>query len=159
MNLTSGTRTSSGLWSSTDIVPTTLPVDLPTDTWRTILRTIVPVTAGDLLDIDARARFTNDCGYTIGVGHHLWAYDCDSGQGTAGPWWKIGPSSGDNVDPQRHHLPIHNSTVHEIPPDWPEGHRIVIALRADAHSTVWKAGNTLTVDQLGILTVRRWSAI
>ncbi|MEU5660066.1 hypothetical protein ABZ802_31285 [Streptomyces sp. NPDC047737] len=157
MNVTSTPRIPSGLWSSTDVVPTTIPVDLPTDTWRTILRVTVPVTAGDLLDVDTRARFTNDCGYNIGVGHHLWAYDCDTGLGTAGPWWRIGSSSGDNVDPQRHHLPIHNSTVYEVPGDWPEGHRIVIVLRADAHSTAARSGDKLTVDPLGIITVRRWS--
>jgi len=146
------------LHSTDEVVATTLPVDLPTDTWRTMLRIVVPVVPGDVLDVDARARVTNDCGYVIGVGWHLWAYDTDSGLGSAGPWWRIGPSSGDNVIPQRHHLPLSTTSVYTVPADWPAGHRITIALRADAHSTAWVAGDALTVDPLGVLTVRRWSA-
>ncbi|MCP3820055.1 hypothetical protein NLX86_18740 [Streptomyces sp. A3M-1-3] len=146
-----------GLYSTDEVVATTLPVDLPVDTWRTMLRVVVPAAAGDLLDVDARARVTNDVGYNVGVGWHLWAYDTDSGQGTAGPWWKLAPSSGDNVDPARHHMPLHITAVHQVPADWPAGHRITVVLRADAHSTAWQSGDTLTVDPLGVLTVRRWT--
>lgn len=146
------------LHATSEVVAKNLPVDLPTTTWRTMLRAVVPVAAGDLLDVTAWARVTNDCGYTVGVGWHLWAYDADSGQGTAGDWWRISLSCGDNVDKARHHMPLAISTIHEVPADWPEGHRIVVVLRADAHSTAWQKGDALTVDPLGHLIVRRWSA-
>jgi hypothetical protein len=145
--------------STDEVVPSSLPVDLSSNTPRTMLRLIVPAAAGDLLDIDGRARVTNDCGYVVGVGYHLWAYDVDSGQGSSGPWWRISPYNGDNVEPKRHHMPLHVTTVYQVPSDWPAGHRIVVVLRADAHSTAWQAGDTLAVDQAyGVLTVRRWSA-
>jgi hypothetical protein len=147
-----------GLFATDEVIAATLPVDLASDTYRTMLRVVVPAAAGDLLDVDARARVTNDVGYTVGIGYHLWAYDADSGQGTAGPWWRIGSLNGDNVFSPRHHMPLHTSTVYQVPADWPAGHRIVVVLRADAHSTAWKAGDTITVDQLyGQLTVRRWT--
>jgi hypothetical protein len=144
--------------STDEVVPSTIPVDLSSNTPRTMLRIVVPVATGDLLDVDARARVTNDVGYVIGVGYHLWAYDVDSGQGSSGPWWRIGPLNGDNVEPKRHHMPLHTSTVYRVPEDWPPGHRITVVLRADAHSTAWQAGDTITVDRAyGVLTVRRWT--
>lgn len=157
--------TLAGIYATDEVVAATLPVDLATDTWRTMIRQIVPVEPGDVLDIQAWARVTNDTGksrnepgYTVGVGWHVWAYDCDSGQGTAGPWWRISPYCGDNVDRTRHHMPLHISTVYTVPDDWPDGHRIVIVLRADAHSTAWVAGDTLTVDKdYGHLKVRRYA--
>lgn len=140
-----------------EVVPATLPVDLAADTWRTLLRLVVPVAPGDRLDISARARVTNDTTYTIGVGWHLWIYDADSGQGTAGTWWKIAPSCGDNVSKDRHHMPLLIDTLHTVPDDWPPGHRAVVVLRADAHSTAWRSGDTLTVDkEYGELIVRPW---
>jgi hypothetical protein len=146
------------IYGTDEVVAATIPVDLSSTTYRTMMRLIVPVVAGDLLDVDGRARVTNNCGYNIGVGYHLWAYDVDSGQGSSGPWWRISPYNGDNVDPQRHHMPLHISTLYQVPSDWPAGHRIVVVLRADAHSTAWESGDTLTVDQAyGYLTVRRWS--
>jgi hypothetical protein len=152
------------LHATDEVTASTLPVDLPVDTWRTMLRLVVPVDAGDVLDVHGWARVTNDTGrdrgepgYTVGVGYHLWAYDADSGQGTAGPWWRISPLKGDNVTRARHHMPLDISTVYQVPADWPAGHRIVVVLRADAHSTAWVKGDTLTVDQsYGHLTVRRW---
>lgn len=163
--LTRSSLTLASLHAPDEVVAATLPVDLATDTWRTMLRLIVPAAAGDLLDAHGWARVTNDTGvdrgepgYTVGVGYHLWAYDCDSGFGAAGPWWKISPSCGDNVTRARHHMPLAISTVYEVPADWPDGHRIVVVLRADAHSTAWVAGDTLTVDQeYGQMTVRRWT--
>lgn len=147
-----------GLYATDEVVAASLPVDLATDTWRTMMRVVVPVAAGDLLDVSARARVTNDLPYTVGVGWHLWAYDVDSGQGSSGPWWRISTSSGDNVFSPRHHMPLHITTVYQVPEDWPGGHRITVVLRADAHSTAWQAGDTITVDQgYGQLTVRRWS--
>lgn len=154
-----------GEWGTDEITASTLPVDLATDTWRTMSRLIIPVTAGDVLAVNARARVTNDTGinrgepgYTVGVGYHLWAYDLDSGLGTAGTWWRISSWNGDNVTRARHHMPLHVTTTYRVPPDWPAGHRIVVVLRADAHSTAWVAGDTLTVDrEYGHLQVRRWT--
>ncbi|MFF9205152.1 hypothetical protein ACF1AE_25690 [Streptomyces sp. NPDC014986] len=148
-----------------EVAAATLPIDLSTSTYRTMLRLVVPAAAGDVLDITAWARVTNDTGkdrndpgYTVGVGWHLWAYDCDSGQGSAGPWWRISPSNGDNVTRVRHHMPMAISTVYAVPDDWPTGHRIVVVLRADAHSTAWVEGDTLTVDRAyGELIVRPWT--
>jgi hypothetical protein len=128
-----GPLTLAGIHSTDEVVAKTLPVDLPTDTYRTMLRVVVPVTAGDILDVEGWARVTNDtgvsrgvAGYTVGVGYHLWMYDVDNGPVSAA--------------------------------DWPEGHRMVVVLRADAHSTAWVAGDTLTVDRdYGQLTARRWT--
>jgi hypothetical protein len=146
------------LHSDDDVVATTIPVDLSTTTYRTMLRVIAPVEPGDVLDVAGRARVTNNVGYNVGVGYHLWAYDVDSGQGSAGPWWRISSYNGDNVDPQRHHMPLHSSTVYQVPDTWPTGHRIVVVLRADAHSTAWESGDTLVVDQeYGLLVVRKWA--
>lgn len=163
-SLSLGPLAITGLFSTTEVVPTTLPVDLSTSTWRTMMRQVVPVAAGDILDISCWARVTNDLGYTVGVGWHLWAYDCDNGLGTAGTWWKISPSLGDNVTSTRHHMPLHIGVVHQVPADWPvdpdtgNPHRIVVVLRADAHSTAAVDGDTLTVDQTyGYLAVRRYT--
>ncbi|MET8841440.1 hypothetical protein ABZW67_15270 [Streptomyces rubiginosohelvolus] len=153
--------------STREVVAETLPVDLPVNTWRTMLRLVVPVCAGDWLDVHGWARVTNDtgrdrgdAGYTVGVGWHLWAYDVDDGKGAArteADWRRISPLKGDNVTRQRHHMPMDISTLYQVPADWPEGHRMVVVLRADAHSTAWKAGDTLTVDrEYGELVVRPW---
>lgn len=149
------------LYSTNEVAATTLPIG----TWagqayRTMLRAIVPVAAGDVLDVDGWSRPTNNAAlprYTVGVTYGLWAYDVDNGLGSAGTWWHIGPECGDNVSADRHHLPIALTSVYAVPDDWPAGHRIVIVLRADAASTAARAGDALTADPLGTLTVRRWT--
>lgn len=146
---------------STDEV-TAVTTGLPVGTWagqnyRTMLRVVVPVAAGDVLDINGWARCTNNVGYTVGIEYGLWQYDADNGQGSSGTWTLTGPQCGDNVDPTRHHMPLAIADVYPIPPDWPEGHRIVIVLRADAASTAAQSGDKVTVDPLGTLTVRRWT--
>ncbi|GGV37324.1 hypothetical protein GCM10010293_41090 [Streptomyces griseoflavus] len=124
-----------------------IPVDLSSTSYRTLYRVVLgAVTPGDMLRIDADARVTNNCGYTIGVGWHLWMYDYNNPLKTNGPWWRISHLMGDNVDRTRHHMPLHISTLYRMPDDWPAGHRPVIVLRADAHSTAWQSGDTLTVD-------------
>ncbi|MEV0884761.1 hypothetical protein AB0J03_13095 [Streptomyces microflavus] len=157
-----------GFHSTNEVVPDHLPVDLSPATWRTIMRVVVPVAAGDLLDVDAWFKVTNDIrpvAYPVGVGAHLWAYDCDSGQGTAGPWWRLDPDAGSvgmNVDRDLHHLTLPLAVPYRVPADWPDGHRLVVVLRADAHSTAWDrdgdglAQDWLTVDPCGRLTVRRY---
>ncbi|WP_416976729.1 hypothetical protein [Streptomyces sp. T028] len=146
-----------GITATDQVVATTLPVDQASDTYRTMLRQVVPVDAGDLLDIEAWARITNETGYVVGIGWHVWAYDVDSGLGSSGPWTRISPIDGDNVDPPRHHMPLAIDTIYQVPADWPTSHRITVVLRADAHSTAAVSGDTVTVDQdYGHLTVRRW---
>ncbi|MEU3654459.1 hypothetical protein AB0E67_16820 [Streptomyces sp. NPDC032161] len=156
-----------GLHATDECAATALPVDLSSETWRTVLRTVVPVNPGDVLDVDACARVTNDTGrsrgkpgYTVGIGYHLWAYDVDAPGGSSSDTWRrISTLNGDNVDRTRHHMPLHTSTVYTVPEDWPTGHRIVVVLRVDAHSTAWVAGDTITVDSgYAQMTVRRYTA-
>lgn len=138
---------------------TAVPVDLASDTYRTLYRVVMGgVAPGDTLDISADARVSNGCGYTIGVGWHLWMYSYSNPLRISGPWWRISHLMGDNVDSTRHHMPLHISTLYRMPDDWPPGDRPVIVLRADAHSTAWRSGDTLTVDAgYGQLIVRRWA--
>ncbi|WP_405413943.1 hypothetical protein [Streptomyces rubiginosohelvolus] len=153
--------------ASDQLVTAAIPVDLRSDTYKLLYRVVTgPLSPGDRLDISADARVTNDVGvpggtrYTIGVGSHLWAYSYTDPARSSGPWWRISHLMGDNVDPTRHHMPLHISCVYTVPDDWPPGHRMVICLRADAHSTAWaKNGgdDTLTVDTgYGQLVVRPW---
>ena len=137
-----------------------IPVDLPSNTYRTLYRVVLGgVEPGDYLDVDADARVTNNCGYNIGVGWHLWMYSYTNPLKTQGPWWRISAFSGENVTPDMHHIPLHISTLYRMPADWPSGHRPVIVLRADAHSTAWQPGDTLDVDAgYGQLIVRRYTA-
>jgi hypothetical protein len=149
-----------GIYATDEVPATTLPIGTgPGQGYRTLLRVIIPVEPGDLLDVSGRARVTNDTApsYTVGIGYHLWQYDCDDGQGSAGVWTRISSLCGDNVDHDRHHMPLATDTVYTAPPDWPAGHRMVIVLRGDAMST--KAdGQKITVDQAyGQLTVRRYA--
>ncbi|MGW0785745.1 hypothetical protein [Streptomyces sp. NPDC002913] len=151
-----------GIYSTNELVPTTLRVDLSTATWATMLRVVAPVAAGDLLDIDGWFKVTNDLGYNVGVGAHLWAYDVDDGAPVPRPpesWWRLDDagSVGMNVTPDMHHLTLPAALPYQVPDTWPTGHRITIALRADAHSTAWKPGHSLTVDPCGRLTVRRYA--
>lgn len=163
--------TLAGLYSTTEVVATALSGGLPVTATagaqrRMLSRLIVPVDAGDVLDVDGRQRVTNDVGrdggtrYTVGVSYYLGAYDLDDGVAYGDKTWvQLGPSNGDNVTVDRHHMPMHLSAVWQVPADWPAGHRIVVAFRADAASTQWAAnGGTdhVTVDNLGALTVRRW---
>lgn len=149
----------SGTLALGQLESTAIPVDLPSDTYRTLYRVVMGgVNPGDILDIDADARVTNNCGYNIGVGWHLWMYSYTNPLRISGPWWRISAFSGENVTPDMHHMPLHISTLYRMPDDWPPGHRPVVILRADAHSTAWKPGHTLNVDAgYGQLIVRRWS--
>ncbi|MFF8100196.1 hypothetical protein ACF07S_10530 [Streptomyces sp. NPDC016640] len=152
--------TLTGVYATDEVPASTLPIGTgPAQGYRTLLRVVVPVTAGDVLDVIGRARVTNDTdpGYTVGVGYHLWAYDADSGQGSSGPWTRISSYCGDNVDRTRHHMPLIVDTVYTVPDDWPTGHRIVVVLRGDAMSTR-ADGQSITVDKAyGQLTVRRYT--
>ncbi|MEH0442435.1 hypothetical protein QA811_01870 [Streptomyces sp. B21-102] len=140
---------------------TAIPVDLSSSSYRTLYRIVLGgADPGDVLDIDADARVTNNCGYNIGVAWHLWIYSYTNPLKTNGPWWRISAFSGENVTPDMHHMPLHISTLYRMPADWPPGDRPVIVMRADAHSTAWNSnggGDTLDVDAgYGQLIVRQW---
>lgn len=114
-----------------------------------VLRASVPVSAGDTLDVSGYFRVTNELPANVGVAGHLWAVDIDSEAPRA---WRIGPSTGDNVDRARHHMPITLDTVYTVPRDWPEGDRMLIVMKADAHSTA--TNGEIDVDANGNLIIR-----
>jgi hypothetical protein len=121
-----------------------------------LMRLIVPwgLTAGDILRVGARSRVTNDEGYNIGVGYHLHAFVVGQSTGT---WWKISDFNGDNVDAQRHHMPLHCSGVWQVPPEWPAGAQAAIVYKGDAHSTAWTPDDEIIVDNgYCELTVEVW---
>lgn len=160
--------TLAGLHTTRQVVGTQLPVGGKAGLQkRMVARLIIPVQAGDLLDIEGRQRVTNDLGrqpgqtrYTVGVGYWLDSYNVDDGVAYASKTWtRLGSLNGDNVSPDRHHMPLHLHDVYEVPAGWPDGHRMVVVFRADAHSTKWavNGGNDkVTVDDYGVLTVRRY---
>ncbi|NND03519.1 MAG: hypothetical protein HKN91_12105 [Acidimicrobiia bacterium] len=119
------------------------------DGFEVVLNAPIPVSSGDTLDVSGYFRVTNDLGVNVGVAGHLWAYDLDGDRATQ---WRIGPATGDNVDGARHHMPITLDTVYTVPADWPEGHRMMVAMKADAHSTA--TNGFVTVDGNGNLIVR-----
>ncbi|MEV4000989.1 hypothetical protein [Actinomadura sp. NPDC049753] len=147
------------LYADDAVVASTIPVDLSPDTPVRTMRVVVPVAAGDVLDVTAEGRVTNDLAYNVGIGSRLQWYDVDDGIAWphAWPWTTIGTPTGDNVDPQRHHMPLTLTRAYTVPADWPAGHRMVINLMVDAHSTAWRSGNTITVDAYGALIVRKWA--
>lgn len=153
------------LYSSSDIVPSAAPVKTVPGTFSTVLRKVIQAAPGDVLDVNGWFKVTNDLGYNVGVGAHLWQYELDNGLGSAGEWKRLDPehgSVGTNVTPDIHHLTTHIHVVYEVPADWPADeetgvyHRMTVALRLDAHSTAAQAGHQLTVDPYGRLTVRRY---
>lgn len=143
-----------------------LPVDGVGAYQRTMARLVVPVVAGDVLDIEGRQRVTNNIGpneYTAGIGYWFDGYDLDDGVPSGDPakvWTRIGSLNGENVDRDLlHHLPIHLHDVYQVPTSWPEGHRMVVSFRACAASTAWmRNGGTdkISVDDYGVLTVRHY---
>ena len=119
------------------------------DGFTDMLTTDVDVNPGDTLDVSSYFRVTNDLVKTVGVGAHLWAFNADQPGSTP---FRISPSTGDNVDPARHHMPIVLQTVYVVPDDWPPGDAMTIVFKADAHSTT--AVGDLDVDANGNLIVR-----
>lgn len=160
-----------GFYSTDQVVPADLVVDLSTTTWKTVMRVVIgepPTSAdpgvqpGDLLKIHTWFKSTNDAGYNVGVGVTLWYYDLDNGVGSAGTWYRLDAesgSTGENATPDGHHLSLGLCTPFIVPADWVPGRRIVIAVRGDAHSTAWDrdgdgvADDRLTLDQYGVLMV------
>ncbi|GAA4226121.1 hypothetical protein GCM10022254_10090 [Actinomadura meridiana] len=163
-----------GLYSSQELVATSIPVDGTPDTPYRVSRVVVPCLPGDVLDVTAEVRVTNDLSYTVGVGSRLRYYDCDDGLPYPhGTWIEIPTPTGDNVTPitsayaGRHHMPITLTRVYRVPETWPvpftEGdyigpHRMAINLMVDAHWGNYHSGDRLKVDPYGQqLVVRRWS--
>lgn len=133
-----------------------IPVDTSTSSYRYLYRVVMgPVSRGDMLKVTGEARVTNDVGYpngtryTVGVGWHLWLYDYSTTEKMNGTWWRISQLRGQNVTVDMHHMAMSVTTLAKVPDTWIDGHRPVVVLRADAHSTAWavNGGNdTLTVD-------------
>ena len=153
-------QTPVALYADDATVATSIPVDLSPDTPVRTMRVVVPVNPGDVLDITAEGRITNDEGYTIGIGSRLQWYDVDDGLPWPhqSPWPQIGTPTGDNVPSSRHHMPLTLTRAYTVPSSWPAGHRMVVNLMVDAHSTAWKSGDKVTVDAYGALIVRKWAA-
>lgn len=157
------------------LVAASVPVDGTPDTPVRVSRVVVPCLAGDILDITAEIRLTNDLSYTVGVGARLRYYDADDGQPYPhGTWTEIPTPTGDNVTPitattaGRHHLPITLTRVYRVPATWPADiivsddyvgpHRMAINLMIDGHWGSFKAGDKLKVDPYGQqMVVDRWS--
>jgi hypothetical protein len=146
-----------GLYTTDEVTASKLNVNSgDPDLFATVLRVVVPVAAGELIRADGWARVTNDLGYNVGVGWHLWMYDADNGVGASGVWTQISPLCGENVTPNMHHMPLGIKATYQVPDTWPEGHRAVVVLRASAHSTAWQPGHQITVDKpYGYLEVER----
>lgn len=149
-------------WDDTPVA-SSLPLDLDVNTYRTLFRVALPVAAGDVLDIYADAKVTNDTGIVTGIGYHLWMYNASAPSGVTrnATWREIPTSLGENVIPAVHHLVLNIGRMFIVPDDWYPGHSIGIALRADAHSTGWATnggGQAITVDPCGIVKVRQWRA-
>ncbi len=149
-----GSNGLSGYWE----VPS-IPLDKATTTPITLARLVTDtLSTGDLLDIEAWARVTNDTGhlphdpagaegYTTGVGWYMKAYEYVTA-GVPGELFPIESMNGENVTPNglMHHMPMHWSGLYEVPAEW-NGKRLVLCFRADAHSTAARAKDWITVDQ------------
>ncbi|MFI1701946.1 hypothetical protein ACH419_39200 [Streptomyces bobili] len=136
-----------------------IPVDLPTTTGKRLIRVILPATlAGDVLDISFKVGLTNNAGYVIGAGAHIWYYPYLDPDGWAKRVQISDMLTGQNVDTNIvHHLPMAASFSWRVPADWDWG-RMGLALVVDAHSTAWKPGDTLKVESgYAQLRVHRWT--
>lgn len=145
----------------TQVTASTLPLSkIAMSQMRTMSRVVVAVDPGDILQIIARSRVTNDIGYNTGIGYHLWMYDADDGVPSGQRvWTRIGEYNGDNVNTQRHHMPLHLNDAYQVPATWTPGHHIALVFRADAHSTAAQTGDAITVDSgYGCFSAIRWTA-
>jgi hypothetical protein len=155
--------------STDEVTASTITIKSAPGGYVTMLRLVCcPCSPGDILSVQGFGRITNDASlprYNVGVGFHTWAYDADlldaNGQPIPvadKPWTRISPLCGDNVTPDRHHMPLDYFATWQVPADWPAGHRPVVVFRADAASTAVRSGDKLTVDQeYGLLIVNRWA--
>jgi hypothetical protein len=142
-------------WADDTKMHAKIPIDLSTGTPTQLYRVVIPdVRANDWLRIHARARVTNNVGYNVGVG--IWLRYCDVEIPQPRPYHTIGDPDGENVIPDVHHMPLRNDWPLEVPATWPLGHRMSVELWADAHSTAWKQGHYLIVDNYGVITVTVW---
>jgi hypothetical protein len=149
-----GPKTLAGLHSTDKVLVSSIPIDVSSTTPKTVLKTYIPVKAGEYLDVYAQARVTDDSKITMGVGWQLWAYPVDANNISTGAWFKLGHALGDNVDTPRHHMPLAIATLYPVTTTG----RLAIALRVDAHAFNYaQAVKPLTVDPLGTLIIRRWA--
>jgi hypothetical protein len=155
--------------STDEVTASTIAIGSAPGGYVTMLRLVCPpCSPGDILSVEGFARITNDAPnprYNVGVGFHTWTYDADlldaSGQPIPvadKPWTRISSLCGDNVTPDRHHMPLDYFATWRVPAGWPDGHRPVVVFRADAASTAVRAGDKLTVDRAyGLMKVTRWA--
>jgi hypothetical protein len=146
--------------STNEVVPSVINIASAPGGYVTMLRLVCcPSSPGDIFKVSGFGRVTNDASeprYNVGVGYHGWLYDVDDGLAVH-PWTRVSPYCGDNVTPDRHHMPLMYDFAFQLPATWIEGHRPVVALRADAESTARRAGDQLTVDQAyGQMNVTCW---
>lgn len=151
---------------------TSVPVLESSTLGKNIFIKTLRVNPGDVLDVYADLKVTNDAGryttkarrYTVGVGYNLSWYDAQitPPEARLATWAVIGDSAGENVTVDTHHLMLNIGRTLLIPATWVPGQWVGIVLRVAAMSSSWDlnsptGGDTLTVDQDGILKVWRWA--
>ena len=139
-----------GLYSSTDLRASTLPVCAKAGTTRVFYRvTTRPLNPGDVVDASALIGVISELPYTVGVGANMWAKDVDG----ANVYSRHGQSTGMNVTWITHHLPLSVHATFQIPSSWVPGHRATIAVMANAHSTSAQPRNYIQAEHYGQLRV------
>lgn len=144
--------------NSIDLVATYLPITNGNQQWRMIYRTVTPpLYPGDCVQAQALIGVLNEThkdgsgpsnGINVGVGANMQFKDVD-GDNT---YYKIGRSTGDNVDPKRHHLPLKTLATYVVPDTWVPGNRGAIKVQANAHSTATYSGAKLYTEEYGELS-------
>lgn len=163
-----------GLHVTRKVRVASVPVVLTSSTFRNALIKTVRCNPGEVLDIYADLKVTNDAGrwtetgkrYTVGVGYHLWSYDATITPADArlATWAVIGDTTGQNCTVDMHHMQLNIGRTLLIPDTWQPGNAVGIVLRVAAMSTRWAdnsptGGDTLTVDPDGTLKVTRWAPL
>ena len=139
-----------GVYSSTDLTASTLPVCVKPGATRVFYRvTTRPLNPGDVVDASALIGVISELRYTVGVGANMWVKDVDG----ANVYSRRGQSTGMNVTWITHHLPLSVRATFRIPSSWVAGHRATIAVMANAHSTLAKPRNYIRAEHYGQLRV------
>jgi hypothetical protein len=145
-----------GIYFSNVKIDTTMPIiAAPSDaTRKTFVAVDVPAQPGDILDIVARGRVTDNASmprYNTSISFSL--YQPNDASGAVHP---IGKFNGSNDTANLHHLPTHISTIYVVPATWDPAVPFTVSLRGTAASTAWRAGDNITIDDMCEITVRRY---